>query len=113
MKVDEQMTTSGNVDFFNPSFRYTLESHLPYLLGLTTTRAVSVDPHDAIVYNQDLYGYLLSISVLPCYHWVIMRLNGFFTPAEFDSTVVTILIPNFNELESLRQSWNATTTIGS
>lgn len=113
MKVDEQMTTSGQTDFFNPSFRNTIEAHIPYLLGLATTRTITVDPHDAIVYNQDLYGYLLSVTVLPCYHWVIMRMNGYFSPTEFDSNATTLLVPNFNELESLRQSWNATTTIGS
>ena len=111
MKVDDYMVNSGNSDYFNPLFRYTLEAHVPYLVGLPSTRSISVDPHDTIVYNQDLYGYLLAVGVLQCYHWITMRVNGYFSPTEFDSSATLILIPNSNELESLRQSWYASTVI--
>lgn len=113
MKVDSDMNSYGSASFANPSFRWTIESHIPYLLSLATTRSISVDPHATIVYNQDLYGYLLSIGVQPCYHWITMRVNGMFSPTEFNSNSVSVLVPNSNELESIRQSWAASTVIKS
>jgi hypothetical protein len=111
MQVDFDMTPDGNSLYYDPNFRYTLEAHIPYLLGLATTRSIVVDPHDAVVYNQDLFGYLLSAGILPCYHYVIMRLNGMFSPNEFNSDTQSLNIPSTTELESIRQSWSATTVI--
>ena len=111
MYVDSEMTIDGNSDFYKPSLRCTIEANIPYLLTRPNTRTVSVDPQSTIVYNQDLFGYLLTISVLPCYHWVVMRMNGMFSPLEFDSSVTALTIPSTTDLESMRQAWNATTVI--
>ena len=107
MQVDNDMIATGQTDYFNPNFRYTLEAHIPYLLSLASTTSVTVNPHDTTVYNQDFFGYLLSLNILPCYHWITMRVNGMFSPTEFNSDINSIFIPSTKELESLRQSWNA------
>ena len=111
MQVDSLMQVDGSATYYDPAFRYTLEAHLAYFRASQTTYLIQVDPNDTVVYNQDLFGFLLNRNIKNCFHWFIMRLNNMFSPYEFGADSSSILVPNTKELESIRQSFIASTTI--
>ena len=113
MQVNNDMYADGSSDYYTESFRYTLEAHIPYFKNRSSTQLAPVTPHNTIVYNQDFFGFLLSLRVQPCYHWFIMRLNDYTSPFDFTRGVSNILLPAVSELESIRLSWKATTVISS
>ena len=113
MQIDNDMANDGSSDYYKESFRNTLEAHVPYFRKAQETYALQVNPNDLIVYNQDLFGFLLSRNIKPCFHWLIMRVNDMFSPYSFTGEIYQILVPSTKDLESIRQSWNATTTITS
>ena len=113
MQVDNLMLVDGSTTYYDPAFRYTLESHLAYFRAAQDTNAIQVNPNDTIIYDQDFFGFLLSRNIKNCFHWFIMRLNNMFSPYEFGSGFTSILVPNTADLESIRQSFIASTTISS
>ena len=86
MQVDNLMTPDLSKDYYDPSFRDTLESHVTYFRGLSTTTQVQLKPNDTVIYNQDLFGYLNSINIAPCYQWMTMRVNNMFSPYDFNDS---------------------------
>lgn len=111
MKILYQLVNEGSQDYYNPSFRNTLEAHLKYLREVKTTYAAPVPPMAAVIYNQDLFGYLTEINIAPHLHWLVMRMNNFFSPYDFDAKCTQLLIPSTDEVDVLRQSWNTTPVI--
>ncbi len=111
MQVDKLMFEEGSSDFYDPSFRNTLEAHLAHLRTSRDTFPVNVLQHSTVVYNQDLFGYLNEIKTPAHLHWLTMRLNNFFSPYDFNSDCTRLLIPSSKEVESLRQSWKTTSVI--
>ncbi len=113
MQVDNLMLVDGSTTYYDPAFRATLEAHLAYFRTAQDTSAIQVQPNDTIVYNQDLFGFLLSRNIKNCYHWLIMRINNMFSPYDFGESYTSILVPNTKDLESIRQSFVASTVIHS
>jgi len=108
MKIDELLFSEGSADFYDPSFRFTLESHVAYLRASRQTYVINVQPHDTVVYNQDLFGFLNQAKVPAYLHWLVMRMNNFFSPYDFNSECVSLKIPSSKEVEVFRQSWKTT-----
>ena len=111
MKIDALMIPEGSPDYYDPSFRSTLEAHLAYLRTSNQTQSMTVLPHDTIVYNQDLFGFLNKSRVVPNLHWLVMRMNNFFSPYDFDENCTQLLIPSGKEIEVFRQSWKTVPVI--
>lgn len=111
MKINRDMVGDDSSDYYKESFRHTLESHMPYLRSAQTTTTIPVSTFNTEVYDKDLFGFLTSVRIKPCYHWVVMRVNDMFSPFDFVSGITTLLIPSTKELESLRQSWNTTNIV--
>lgn len=105
MLVDDLMFNEGLQDYYDPSFRDTLEAHLPYLRASDQTYKVTVPEFSTVVYNQDLFGYLLELKIAPNLHWVVMRMNNFYSPYDFDVNCTQLLVPSTKEVEILRISW--------
>jgi hypothetical protein len=108
MKIDAKMINPGADIYYDKAFRDMLESHLPYLRTHVKTRTMQVDPQRALVYEGDLFGYLLESHVDVQRHWVTMRTSGFFSPHDFTPETLELLIPDGGEIESLRQAHTAT-----
>jgi hypothetical protein len=105
MKVDDLLVSDGIPDYYDPSFRATLEAHLSYLRTHPDTIAIEVPPFGTYLYNQDLFGYLQSIGQPMQMHWIIMRVNNFSGPFEFNENCEQLLIPPSKPIDILRQSW--------
>lgn len=111
MKIDDLLIKEGPQDYYDPSFRDVLEAHMSYLRSSTNTYSAQVTPHDTIVYNQDLYGFLLEKNVPMHLHWLVMRINNFYSPYDFTDGCTSLLIPNGKDVDKLRQSWRTTPVI--
>lgn len=107
MKIDAYLTTDGSNDYYDESFRFVLESHLSYFRTLPSTGLAPVEPNDTKIYDQDFFSYLNDRNIKPCFHWFIMRLNNFFSPNDFNSSVTSVLLPDDTALEKIRQAWNS------
>lgn len=112
MKILDEIKNPGSPDYYDPSFRNTLESHLKYLReDAPGTYSVTVQPMAPIVYNQDLFGYLTEMKVEPYLHWLVMRMNNFFSPYDFDDKCTSLIIPSSKDVDVLRQSWKTTPVV--
>lgn len=105
MLIDNKMIAEGSADYYNPSFRNVIEAHLLRLRSSSSLSAQPVSEHQTIIYEQDFFGFLSSIGVPMEMHWVIMRLNNFFSPYQFDRKCTAILLLPQTEIDKLRQSW--------
>ena len=111
MTIDDLLLADGSQDYYDPSLRVTLEAHMDYLKNSTGTLAIPVDPHDNLVYRNDLYGFLNKLNLKPCLHWIIMRMNDFSSTTDFKESVTSIYLPSEQELERIRLMWKTTQKI--
>lgn len=111
MKIDKLMLKYGPDVYYEKAFMDTLEAHMEYLRNSPKTQSISVDSHKAVIYEGDLYGYLLEERIQPQYFWTIMRMNNFYSPHEFGPTTESLVIPNFADVDILRQTQKISSTI--
>lgn len=93
-------------DYYHRDFLILLESHLTYFLNNKITGAIAVEPAVAYKYRGDLYGMLKEIGVESKYHYMVMRLNGYKSSADYQGDRVEFLQPDFSEIDLLRQIFN-------
>lgn len=100
----EQITGDGPAPYYSAPFRDVIEQHLPFLIA-TNTHDLAVEPHLAYKYRSDFYGLLRYLGVTPHMWWPTLRVNGMTSPTEYDEEKLTVLIPDFNEIEKLRTTY--------
>lgn len=103
MDVLGAMTDYGELIWYTESFMLTLRVHIPVLIKNNQFRLHSVNQKDAYVYAGNLYSYLSKIGVDKKYHYPILVANNFDTPQVFDVGVMTLVIPEFDELERIKE----------
>ncbi len=102
MTIDSKMMRDGGAIYYTSAFRRMLESHMTYLRQRSVANVVVIEPHLAYKYEADLFGLLTHLKVLPQYHWLVMRLNDMTSPNQLRSDRLTLILPDFNEIEKLR-----------
>jgi hypothetical protein len=86
----------------DPDFLVALESHLTYLRSSPSLRVVTVSIHQNHKYEGDLYGLLDDLNVEKKYHYIVMRVNGMVSSADYDGTRENLFIPDFTEVNLLK-----------
>ena len=104
MKIDERMQDPGPDVYYSKTFRDTLEAHMNWFRTHPDTSVEQVEPHQADIYDGDLFGYLIYLKIDPRYHFVVMRVNNFFSPTDFGPGVVELLVPKLGLVDTLRQT---------
>lgn len=99
-----RLPNEGPAVYYSAPFRDVIEQHLTYLIA-SNTHELAVDPHIAFKYKADFYGLLQYLGVAPQMWWVVLRVNNMTTPADYTEEMLSILIPDFNEIEKLRTSY--------
>jgi hypothetical protein len=94
MDLDYLAKNPGDSMCYDPSFRNSLESELPYLITNTPSRPYSLTDQQLYEFQHDFYGLLLSINIPPQYHYYIFRFNGFKAIEDFTTTTNTIMMPD-------------------
>ena len=99
----------GKSGFFDPTFRAELEAMFHYILNTPEVYSIATTPLSldrASIYraNRDFYQICSRDAKLDrCYWWIMLRLNGFTHPNQFNSDELTesVIMPTpsyFDEL---------------
>lgn len=100
---------SGPAIVFSDEFRQMVEDHLGFLREHPDTRVLQVANLSKIRYDYDLYRFIAEQYRMD-YAWTVMRVNGFYSPLEFNMSMgmsSTIMLPSFNALENLKKKQEA------
>lgn len=104
MFIDNQMIDDGPSDYYDDTFRNVLEDYMSVLRNDTNSTIMLIDASKAYKYEFDFYSLLSSYSVPVQYHWLIMRLNKMVVPTEASRELRSLIIPDFQTVERIRQS---------
>ncbi len=97
----------------NPSIAYTqefhtmLENHVLLLVRSSGSQVIGIENGQAMQYDSDFFGLLTTLQVPPKYHWVTMRCNGMYSPFDYKSSITSVILPNFEEIDDLERLYNS------
>lgn len=103
MKINQLQPNLGPEIFFDEQFRNVLEDHMTFLRGHATTKSLTIEPTYAYKYEGDLSGLLTHYKIDVSRHWIIMRMNNYYSFNENDEFLATLLIPDNDTVEQIRQ----------
>jgi hypothetical protein len=83
-----------------------LRSYLDLLIGGASVQ--TLNNLDTYKYAGDFYGILNNYQIPLQYHPIILRMNGFTDPTDYDTTITTILIPNFSDIDQIANTYSST-----
>lgn len=109
MTISRLMQNEGAVLYYSPGWHLLIESHLQWLLRRTDNRLITVSDGDGFKYEADLEGLLLKNNIPMQYHWIVMRMNGYTSFAEFRVGKTQLLVPDQRTIEALRAVYQTTT----
>lgn len=117
MQVDTLMRADGPSTFYSPVARQVLEDFMTTLRTSTGTKEITIDPGIALQFEYDLYGLLTHLNIPNQMHYVIMRVNGMTSPAEYRRTngeligMTGLWLPDQTEVNRIIQAQGATTSL--
>lgn len=88
--------------YAEPGFITLIESHLDYLKQFHLTEPLTLSEYLKQKYVGNLYALLVELRVDSRYHYVVMRLNDYENPSDFLGDRDTLLQPDYNEIELMR-----------
>lgn len=88
--------------YCDPEFKHMLESYLTTFLKSPNLKGIPATPLQQGLYKGNFYLLLLDMNIDARFHWVTMRVNGFLSPYEYAGTDITVLIPDFQQIERLK-----------
>jgi hypothetical protein len=105
MDINKLSIEQGSDVHYSKGFMDVMEAHVDFLKNSTKSTKFIVDKDIAYIYQGDFFGYMNYRNVPQKYHWICMRVNGYFSSFEFKPDVDTLIIPNTQELEQIRISY--------
>lgn len=106
MALIDLMVNAGEDLFYDPGFRNVLEDHMTYLRE-QYSQMVMLRPDESYQWRGDFFGLLDGRNYARKYHWVILRLNQYTSPTQFDEDTLAILVPDFAEIDRIAQAYQA------
>jgi hypothetical protein len=101
LSVQSSMIALGAEVYYDPQWHLVIESHLLYLSNSQAVVPLTIDPHDAFLYEQDLWSLLQKYNQQPQYFWPIMRVNGMYSPQEYRRDMTLLALPLTQTIDSL------------
>lgn len=98
----QRITGDGVLTYYSEEMRTTLEMHIPFLLRDNRSTVVPIDAHTAYQHEYDFNSLLLSLNLPYHLHWITMRLNGLYSPAEYTRDMLSIIVPDAAVIEQLK-----------
>lgn len=93
---------SGPSIYYDVGFRNMLEDHLEWLHEHANTQQVEIEDPQIIKHKGDFYGLLTELSIPAHLQWLILRINGFMDPAEYDGSLKLVTVPSDTTVDRLR-----------
>ena len=111
MTVMSLVTHPGDGGMYMDGFRRLLETHIEYLIDHPNTTITNIDPDVAWRHKGNLHGLLLTMGLSSDIHWLVMRMNGYYSPFEYDGEKRDLFIPERNTVNALLQRYRQRLTI--
>lgn len=102
MSINSRMVNEGADLYYTPEWHRFIESHLHWLRKLPGNSMIAIEPADAYKYEADLQGLLQAYNVPMEYHFIVMRINGMTTLTQYSVEMTQLILPDFQQVESLR-----------
>jgi len=106
MSIINQLVPEGPPIYYTVEFKRVLEDHLDFIKQHSTTTSIAVNPALAFKHEYNLSGYLLAIDIPLKLHWLVMRLNGFFSDTDFINVAV-LHIPSDRTVQQIKQLYES------
>lgn len=90
-----------------PNFMVFVESHLQYFQKQAPTTALAVSEQQNGKYEGDFYGLLGELRVIPEHRYIVMRVNGLTSSADFKGDRSMIIIPDLAMFNTLKQVYKS------
>lgn len=103
MQINNVQPTSEHA-YFTKAFLDLIESHITYLKKLPKNQIISVTEHQCYKFEGDFYGLLNDLNIQKFLHYPILRMNGYDSSADFKDTIVSILVPEAEEIIRLKSA---------
>lgn len=107
MSILNELLDAGPDVYYTVEFRKTIEDHMTYLRTHTDTTILTVEPFIAYKYRGDLYRVLHHYNASAYLHWIIMRMNNWTSPTDFNENVTTLMVPSPTVIERMRAAFMA------
>lgn len=102
MDILNLLSPQGDTVFYTEDFRTMLKSHYNYILSRPNTHVMALESFEAYKYEFDLFGVLDFKNIPKQYHWIIMVINNYTAPEQFDRNKLNLVIPAFSDIELLK-----------
>ena len=102
MKIHDLMTKAGDTMWYTDSFRNVLENHLTYFRSSPGLRVVTIDQHLSYKHEGDLYGLMDALQIDKQYHFLVMLMNGYSHPGDYDGNRYELYVPDTSEVNLVK-----------
>ncbi len=111
IRLSDTLSDGVSSVFFSEGFQMMLENHILRLVRSSSTAVVNVPDSQAYQYEADFFGLLLTLGVPSQYHFTTMRCNNLYSPADYRSTLTSIIVPGFSEIDELFAIYTTSTSL--
>lgn len=88
--------------YFNPGFLVLLESHLTYLRTSATLQSTAVSGLQKSKFEGDFYGLLTDLGIDYRFHYIVLRVNGYDSSADYRGESDAIVVPALSDIDMLK-----------
>lgn len=93
--------------YCEPGFKHMLESYLTTFLKSPSLKGLPATPLQQGLFKGNFNLLLLDMGIEAKFHWITMRLNGYTSPYQYDGRDITVLFPDFQQIERLKSLYQA------
>lgn len=97
-------------EWWGRDFRNIIETHLPTLRVQGSTIHTITDS-EGYHHTGDLYSLLTARNVISKYHWIVMRVNKFYSTLEYDGKAFDLIIPNEDAINMIWDLYRTTANV--
>jgi hypothetical protein len=105
MSVDQLLIKPSDSKYLDPSFCNIIETMLPTLRAAPDNRHVDIPPAVAVRHRGDYYGLLGELNVDVSMHFIVLRVNGYFSPHDYAADVFTVTVPSTSLVSRIASTW--------
>lgn len=98
MSLADYLNTDNDDLINNPEYLRLMDTHIGFFKNHAENKIVTVTGLQADIYAGDLFGLLNLLNIGREYHYVVMRMNGFFSSGDFDGTITEFIVPSNSAL---------------
>ena len=102
MRINNLAMQSPGDIYYSDDFRRVVESYIPMMLKRSDTVEIQLDPHNVYKHEFDFYGLLGVTGIPEQFRWIVMRMNGIYSPTDFPSTISSVFVPSEGFIEKIK-----------